>query len=88
VGAQADAARSQRGEVALPIPPAPPGERGYLPGDVERLLELLADSPTAGQISAFTLSRADEAGAGAGYHPGVVDALTQAWIDELTRRGL
>jgi hypothetical protein len=78
--------------LALPLPPAPPGERGYRPGDVERLMQLLTavlDSPEApdpAELAELKLSRTFFVGQG--YHAGAVDALRQAWLDELTRRAL
>jgi hypothetical protein len=70
--------------LALPLPPAPPDERGYAPGDVARLVAFLAGSPDAGQLAGFTLART--ADAGQGYHARAVDAVRQAWLDELARR--
>jgi DivIVA domain-containing protein len=78
--------------LALPLPPAPPGERGYRPGDVERLMKLLAakladpGSPGPDDLADLKLSRTFFVGQG--YHTGAVDTLRQAWLDELTRRAL
>lgn len=78
--------------LALPLPPAPPGERGYRPGDVERLMKVLAamlddpDSPDPAQLANLKLTRTFFVGQG--YHAGAVDALRQAWLDELNRRAL
>jgi DivIVA domain-containing protein len=78
--------------LALPLPPAPPGERGYRPGDVERLMKLLAamladpSSPGPDEFANLKLSRTFFVGQG--YHAGAVDTLRQAWLDELTRRAL
>jgi len=77
-------------QLGLPLPPAPPGERGYRPGDVERLVQLLAGmlgDPEAGgadEVAALKLSRTFFVGQG--YHVGAVDAVRQAWVDELRRR--
>lgn len=76
--------------LALPLPPAPAGERGYRPGDVERLVQFLAsvldnpDSPGPDELAKLKLSRTFFVGQG--YHAGVVDAVRQAWLDELARR--
>lgn len=73
--------------LVLPIPPAPPGERGYRPGDVERLMTLLAaslDEPDPDALTNLRLSRTFFVGQG--YHVGAVDALRQAWLDEIVRR--
>lgn len=79
--------------LALPLPPAPPGERGYRPGDVERLVKLLADAvtdpgegPGPDDIAAVKLSRTFFIGQG--YHAGAVEALRLAWVNELRRREL
>lgn len=78
--------------LALPLPPAPPGERGYRPGDVERLMKLLAamladpSSPGPDEFANLKLSRTFFVGQG--YHAGAVDTLRKAWLDELTRRAL
>jgi hypothetical protein len=79
--------------LALPLPPAPPGERGYRPGDVERLVTLLADAvvdpgdgPGADDIAGLKLSRTFFIGQG--YHAGAVEALRLAWVNELRRRQL
>jgi hypothetical protein len=76
--------------LALPLPPAPPGERGYRPGDVERLMQLLTttldnpDAPDPDGVAELKLSRTFFVGQG--YHVGAVDVLRQAWVDELRRR--
>jgi hypothetical protein len=76
--------------LTLPLPPAPPGARGYRPGDVERLARLLAaaadqvDGPTAGQLMTLKLHKTFFNGQG--YHTGAVDALLAAWIEELRNR--
>lgn len=78
--------------LALPLPPAPPGERGYRPGDVERLMTLLTaaatdpDGPRAEDIAGLKLSRTFFIGQG--YHAGAVEALRLAWVSELRRREL
>ncbi|MPZ84688.1 MAG: hypothetical protein GEV28_31615 [Actinophytocola sp.] len=79
--------------LALPLPPAPPGERGYRPGDVERLVKLLADAvtdpgdgPGPDDIAGVKLSRTFFIGQG--YHSGAVEALRLAWVNELRRRQL
>jgi hypothetical protein len=79
--------------LALPLPPAPPGERGYRPGDVERLVKLLADAivsdddgPRPDDIAGLKLSRTFFIGQG--YHIGAVEALRLAWVNELRRREL
>lgn len=79
--------------LALPLPPAPPGERGYRPGDVERMVDLLADAiantedgPRPDDISGIKLSRTFFIGQG--YHIGAVEALRVAWVNELRRREL
>ena len=78
--------------LALPLPPAPPGERGYRPGDVERLMTLLTtaatdpDGPRAEDIAKLKLSRTFFIGQG--YHAGAVEALRLAWVSELRRREL
>jgi hypothetical protein len=79
--------------LALPLPPAPPSERGYRPGDVERLVNLLADAITATEdgprpddIAGVKLSRTFFIGQG--YHIGAVEALRAAWVNELRRREL
>jgi hypothetical protein len=76
--------------LALPLPPAPPGERGYRPGDVERFMQLLTatlgnpDAPEPDELANLKLSRTFFIGQG--YHAGAVDILRQAWLDELQRR--
>jgi DivIVA domain-containing protein len=82
--------------LALPLPPAPQGTRGYRPGDVERLAKLLAGALTgaADQDDATTPTAADVANTkltrtffiGQGYHTDVVDALRAAWVEELRHR--
>jgi hypothetical protein len=79
--------------LALPLPPAPPGERGYRPGDVERLVNLLADAiadaedgPRPDDLAGLKLSRTFFIGQG--YHIGAVEALRLAWVNELRRREL
>jgi hypothetical protein len=79
--------------LALPLPPAPPGERGYRPGDLERLVNLLADAiadvedgPGPDDIAGLKLSRTFFIGQG--YHIGAVEALRLAWVNELRRREL
>ncbi|TDV45433.1 DivIVA domain-containing protein [Actinophytocola oryzae] len=78
--------------LVLPVPPAPPGERGYRPGDVERLMRLLAaalddpGSPDPDKLAALKLGRTFFVGQG--YHVEAVDAVRQAWLDELGRRAL
>jgi hypothetical protein len=74
-------AEPSAGGLSLPLPPAPPGERGYRPGDVERLMKLLAAAPDAGQLAGLALTLTDDAGRG--YHTGTVDALRQAWLTAL-----
>jgi hypothetical protein len=77
-------------QLVLPLPPAPPGERGYRPGDVERLVQvlaaLLADPESAGPDELVTLKLSRTFFVGQGYHVGAVDAVRQAWVDELQRR--
>ncbi len=75
----------------LPLPPAPPGVRGYRPGDVERLAHLLdrvttehEGGPTAEQVAGVKLNLTFFVGQG--YHPAAVDALHAAWVAELRRR--
>lgn len=78
--------------LALPLPPAPPGERGYRPGDVERLMTLLTraatdpDGPRADEVAGFRLARTFFIGQG--LHAGVVEAIRLAWVTELRRREL
>ena len=78
--------------LALPLPPAPPSERGYRPGDIDRLMTLLAeaitqpDGPRAEEIANLKLSRTFFIGQG--YHVGAVEALRLAWVTELRRREL
>lgn len=67
--------------LTLPIPPAPPGEPGYEPADVERLARLLAGDPTADQLAALELTRTTR-----GYHTATVDALRSAWVVWLRSR--
>ncbi|SDD03789.1 DivIVA domain-containing protein [Actinokineospora iranica] len=75
----------------LPLPPAPADERGYRAVDVERLAHLLTRAayekdggPTAKQIANAPLARTMFDGQG--YHPGVIDTVVAAWVDELRRR--
>jgi len=78
--------------LTLPLPPPPPGERGYRPGDVERLMTVLAgaltdpDGPRAEEVAGLKLSRTFFIGQG--YHVGAVEALRLAWVTELRRREL
>ena len=79
--------------LTLPLPPAPPGERGYRPGDVEKLVKVLAeaimnadDGPRPDDIAGLKLSRTFFIGQG--YHIGAVEALRLAWVNELRRREL
>lgn len=87
-----DEAWREADRLVLPLPPALPGERGYRPEDVERLMGFLADaldgdrSPSPGELGEFTLSRT--VSVGRGYHVGVVDAVRRAWVDEFRRRAL
>ncbi len=79
-------------QLVLPLPPAPPGERGYRPGDVERFMQLLADilastdAPDPHVLADLKLSRTFFVGQG--YHVGAVDTLRTAWLQELDRRAL
>ncbi|WP_436493675.1 DivIVA domain-containing protein [Actinokineospora sp. HUAS TT18] len=75
----------------LPLPPAPPGVRGYRPGDVERLARALFHAatnydgrPTAAEIAGFRMTLTFFAGQG--YHPAAVDALIDVWVKELRHR--
>ncbi|GAA4414812.1 DivIVA domain-containing protein [Actinokineospora soli] len=75
----------------LPLPPAPPGVRGYRPGDVARLSRLLtlaatdpSNAPTAAQLGQLRLTLTYFVGQG--YDPRAVDALVDAWTIELRRR--
>ena len=76
--------------LALPLPPAPPGTRGYRPGDVEKLARLLAEAagkgagPTAADIRTAPLHRTFFNGQG--YRTDVVDTIVAAWVEELRRR--
>jgi DivIVA domain-containing protein len=76
--------------LALPLPPAPPGTRGYRPGDVEKLVRLLTravedlNGPTAEDIRTARLHRTFFNGQG--YRTDVVDTLIAAWVEELRRR--
>ncbi|HEV2778096.1 MAG TPA: DivIVA domain-containing protein [Actinophytocola sp.] len=76
--------------LSLPLPPAPPGARGYRPGDVEKLAKLLAaaiervDGPTSNDLARVKLSRTFFTGQG--YHADVVDTLIDAWLWELRHR--
>ncbi|CRK61493.1 hypothetical protein [Alloactinosynnema sp. L-07] len=75
----------------LPLPPAPPGVRGYRPGDVERLARALFHAatsydgrPSAAEIANFRLTQTFFAGQG--YHPAAVDAMIDVWVKELRHR--
>jgi DivIVA domain-containing protein len=77
--------------VHLALPPAPPGVRGYHPGDVDRLARALHHAatrydgrPTATEIANSPMSLTSVPGQG--FHPGVVDALIDAWTTELQHR--
>jgi hypothetical protein len=76
--------------LALPIPPAPPGARGYRPGDVEKLARLLTiaierpDGPTSADLLNARLARTFFNGQG--YHTEAVDAIIAAWVEELRNR--
>jgi DivIVA domain-containing protein len=76
--------------LSLPIPPAPPGARGYRPRDVEKLAILLRaaatglDGPTSAEIEAAPLGKTIFDGQG--YRAEVVDGLRMAWIEELRYR--
>lgn len=76
-------------QLKLPIPPAPPGARGYRPSDVEKLAILVAaagqlDGPTSADLEAVTLGKTIFDGQG--YRAEVVDLLRAAWIEELRYR--
>jgi len=82
----------QLDSLSLPLPPTPPGTRGYRPTDVERLIRLIhlairADGtgPRADDLAAAKLSMTYFTGQG--YDIAAVDAMTAAWINELRRRG-
>ncbi|WP_324608961.1 DivIVA domain-containing protein [Actinokineospora spheciospongiae] len=75
----------------LPLPPAPAGVRGYRTGDVERLVQILTraatsldDIPTAEELEAARPGLTFFVGQG--YHQAAVDAVIEAWVDELHRR--
>ncbi|SDI48519.1 DivIVA domain-containing protein [Actinokineospora alba] len=77
--------------IFLPLPPAPPGIRGYRPGEVERLARALAHAatkydgrPTSAEIANTRLNLTFFAGHG--YDPAAVDALIAAWTKELRHR--
>jgi DivIVA domain-containing protein len=76
--------------LTLPLPPAPPGTRGYRPGDVEKLARLLAravedvDGPTSADIRTAQLHRTFFNGQG--YRTDVIDTVVAAWVEELRRR--
>lgn len=76
--------------LALPLPPAPPGTRGYRPGDVEKLARLLGravaevDGPTAADVRTAPLHRTFFNGQG--YRTDVIDTIINAWVEELRRR--
>jgi DivIVA domain-containing protein len=78
------------GVLALPLPPAPPGTRGYRPGDVEKLARMLAEAveqaagPTAADIRTASLHRTFFNGQG--YRTDVVDTIVAAWVEEFRRR--
>lgn len=82
--------RPPDGLLALPLPPAQPGTRGYRPGDVEKLARLLAsaveevDGPTSADIRTAPLHRTFFNGQG--YRTDVVDTIIAAWVEELRRR--
>jgi DivIVA domain-containing protein len=81
---------SETGLLALPLPPAPPGERGYRPGDVEKLARLLiaaaeqVDGPTSADVRTARLHRTFFNGQG--YRTDVVDTVISAWVEELRNR--
>lgn len=77
--APAEPAPDAAGEAPLPFPPAPPGEPGYAPADVTRLMRLLAASPDREQLTSLTFALTPAGG----YHTGAVDAFRQAWVDAL-----
>lgn len=88
-----DVAIQPHGPLALPLPPAPPGTRGYRPGDVEKLARLLAsaaaeegDGPTSADIRTAPLHRTFFNGQG--YRTDVIDTIINAWVEELRRRGI
>jgi DivIVA domain-containing protein len=76
--------------LAFPLPPAPPGTRGYRPRDVEKLAMMIAatlndvNAPSADEIATFRLSRTFLVGQG--YHTEVVDELRAAWVAALRYR--
>lgn len=78
--------------LALPLPPAPPGTRGYRPADVEKLVRMLAKAvtspdgagPTSADIRTTPLHRTFFNGQG--YRTDVVDTIVAAWVEELRRR--
>jgi DivIVA domain-containing protein len=78
------------GLLALPLPPAPRGERGYRPGDVEKLARLLVAAvedpagPTSDDVRTARLHRTFFNGQG--YRTDVVDTVISAWVEELRRR--
>jgi DivIVA domain-containing protein len=78
------------GLLALPLPPAPPGERGYRPGDVEKLARLLVAAvedpggPSSADIRTARLHRTFFNGQG--YRTDVVDTVISAWVEELRQR--
>lgn len=74
--------------LALPLPPAPPTERGYRPGDVERLVKLLAEAADTNPDELAKLKLSRTFFIGQGYHAGSVDAVRDAWVRELQRRAL
>jgi len=66
-------------EHAFPFPPAAPGEPGYAPSDVARLMKLLTAAPDRERLASLTFAVTTDGG----YHTGSVDALRQAWLDAL-----
>jgi DivIVA domain-containing protein len=78
------------GPLALPLPPAPPGTRGYRAGDVEKLARLLAraltevNGPTSADIRTAPLHRTFFNGQG--YRTDVIDTIINAWVEELRGR--
>lgn len=76
--------------LAFPLPPAPPGTRGYRPRDVEKLARVVAatindpNAPGADEIATFRLSKTFLVGQG--YHTEVVDELRAAWVAALRYR--
>jgi DivIVA domain-containing protein len=88
-GGDEDTVPTPDGALSLPLPPAPPGTRGYRPGDVEKLARLLTqaalgDGPPSADIRTTTLHRTFLSGQG--YRTDVVDTVITAWVEELRRR--